>query len=198
MGALRGTAAREARTGAFEDLIDVELALGRDVELLPELEALVARNPYRERLRRQLMLALYRAGLQADALAAYQAARQTLVEELGLEPGRELHEMEAAILVHEPALARQRPRRSRPQTSCACWLPIDGAAPDDAVVSTIVEEGRHSARRVAEAFRRALDQERTRRLSTRVEGAAATHVELTRKRRVIADQVLDRRRRSTG
>ena len=65
-----------------------------------------ARNPYRERLRRQLMLALYRAGRQADALAAYQAARQTLVEELGLEPSRELREMEAAILVHEPALAQ--------------------------------------------------------------------------------------------
>ena len=95
----------EARTGAIEDRIDVDLALGRDVELLPELEALVARNPYRERFRGQLMLALYRAGRQADALAVFQAARHVLVEELGLEPGRELRELEAAILVQEPALA---------------------------------------------------------------------------------------------
>src|SRR6187200_2062711 len=62
----------EARTGALEDRIDADLALGRAVELIPELEVLVGRNPYRERLHRQLMLALYRAGQQADALAAYQ------------------------------------------------------------------------------------------------------------------------------
>ena len=99
----------EARTGAIEDRVDADLALGRDVELLPELEALVARNPYRERLRCQLMLALYRAGRQADALAAYQAARQVLVDELGLEPSRELREMEAAILVQEPTLAPTEP-----------------------------------------------------------------------------------------
>ena len=183
----------EARTGALEDWIDVELALGRDVELLPELEALVARNPYRERLRRQLMLALYRAGRQADALAAYQAARQTLVEELGLEPSRELREMEAAILVHEPALAQAATAPVEAEDVVRVLVAIDGAAPDDAVVDTIVEAGRHSPRRAAEALRRALDHERTSRLSARVEVAAATHVELTRKRRVIADQVLDRR-----
>ena len=71
---------------------------------VPELESLVKQYPLRERLRSQLMLALYRSGRQADALAAYQDARRTLVEELGLEPGRELQELEQAILMHDATL----------------------------------------------------------------------------------------------
>ena len=66
--------------------IDADLALGRDAELVSELEALVQAQPLRERTRAQLMLALYRSG-QADALAAYRAARETLVEDLGIDPG---------------------------------------------------------------------------------------------------------------
>ena len=100
----------EERLDALTDRIDCELALGRHHELTSELESLVKQYPLRERLRAQLMLALYRSGRQADALAAYQDARRTLVEELGLEPGRELQELERAILVHEPALEAPRAR----------------------------------------------------------------------------------------
>lgn len=94
----------ELRLAATEDLIGAELENGRDAELVPQLEGLVARHPLRERLRGQLMLALYRAGRQADALAAYQDARQALVEELGLDPGPQLQQLHAAILRQEAGL----------------------------------------------------------------------------------------------
>jgi class 3 adenylate cyclase len=94
----------EARLAALEERIDVDLELGRHGEVVGELETLVARNPLRERVRRQLMLALYRSGRQADALAAYQDARRTLVEDLGLEPSEELQELEGAILRQDSAL----------------------------------------------------------------------------------------------
>ena len=90
---------------AVEDRIAAELAIGRHAELIPELEALVAGHPYRERLRREHMLALYRSGRQAEALDAYRRARETLVEELGIEPGAELQELERAILRQDPELA---------------------------------------------------------------------------------------------
>src|SRR6266516_200356 len=96
----------ELRQEAVEHRIETELALGRDAELVGELEALVEASPLRERLRAQLMRALYRSGRQADALAAYRAARHTLVTELGVEPGPELRELEAAILRHDETLAR--------------------------------------------------------------------------------------------
>jgi YVTN family beta-propeller protein len=95
----------ELRLAALEDRIDADLALGRHSELVAELELLVARNPYRERLRRQLMLALYRSGRQTEALAAYREARRALSDELGLEPSSELKELERRILAHDEALA---------------------------------------------------------------------------------------------
>jgi YVTN family beta-propeller protein len=95
----------ELRLGALEERIDADLALGRDAALVPELDALVAEHPYRERLRAQLMLALYRSGRQTDALEAYQAGRRVLRDELGLEPGNELRDLEAAILRHDERLA---------------------------------------------------------------------------------------------
>jgi predicted ATPase/DNA-binding SARP family transcriptional activator len=108
----------EVRLTALEDRVEAELALGRHRELVPELEALVAQEPLRERLRQQLMLALYRSGRQADALAAYQDARRALVDELGLEPSAELRELEAAILRQDPRLtvepAELRARRRLP------------------------------------------------------------------------------------
>jgi YVTN family beta-propeller protein len=92
------------RLSATEDRIEAELTLGRHAALVPELELLVSREPTRERLAGQLMLALYRSGRQADALSAYRAMRRSLVEELGLEPGPELRRLEAAVLAQDPAL----------------------------------------------------------------------------------------------
>jgi DNA-binding SARP family transcriptional activator len=94
----------ERRTAAREDLIAAELELGRHAQLVGELEALVAEHPLRERLRGQLMLALYRAGRQAEALDAYRQARETLVEELGIDPSLELQQLEQAILRHDREL----------------------------------------------------------------------------------------------
>jgi predicted ATPase/DNA-binding SARP family transcriptional activator len=95
----------ELRLRAVEERIDAGLAVGRHAELVGELERLVGEQPFRERLRAQLMLALYRSGRQADALGAYVDARRALVEELGLEPGPELRRLEAAILAQSPELA---------------------------------------------------------------------------------------------
>jgi DNA-binding SARP family transcriptional activator len=94
----------ELRIAAVEDRIEAELTVGRHTELVCELSALVSRHPLQERLRGQLMLALYRSGRQAEALQAYQAARQVLLEELGIEPGRGLRQLQQAILTGDPAL----------------------------------------------------------------------------------------------
>jgi DNA-binding SARP family transcriptional activator len=94
----------EARLVALEERLEVDLRLGRHTELVGELEALVASYPGRERLRGQLMLALYRSGRQAEALTVYRTTRQMLVEELGLEPSLALQELERAILRADPAL----------------------------------------------------------------------------------------------
>jgi predicted ATPase/DNA-binding SARP family transcriptional activator len=95
----------DLRVRALEQLVDARLALGRHAEVVAQLETLIADHPYREQLRAQLMLALYRCDRQADALQAYQDARRTLVEELGIEPSERLRELERAILAQEPALA---------------------------------------------------------------------------------------------
>ena len=94
----------ELYLAAVEDRIDADLLLGAHAGLVSELEALVARHPFRERLRAQLMLALYRCGRQADALQAYRDARRALAEELGIEPGRPLQELEQSILRQDAAL----------------------------------------------------------------------------------------------
>jgi predicted ATPase/class 3 adenylate cyclase/DNA-binding winged helix-turn-helix (wHTH) protein len=95
----------DLHVAALEELIDAKLALGGHGEVVGRLEGLIADHPYRERLRAQLMLALYRCERQADALQAYQDARRVLVEELGIEPGARLRELEGSILAQEPALA---------------------------------------------------------------------------------------------
>jgi DNA-binding SARP family transcriptional activator len=96
---------QERRLRALELRHDAELALGRDDELVPELERLIAAEPYRERSRVQHALALYRSGRQVDALAACRAARELLLEELGIDPGPELQELERRILRHDTSLA---------------------------------------------------------------------------------------------
>jgi len=94
----------ELRLAALEDRIEADLALGRHDELVGELEGLVAAEPLRERVRGQLMLALYRSGRQADALDSYREARHALVDELGIEPGPALRELEGAILRQDESL----------------------------------------------------------------------------------------------
>jgi DNA-binding SARP family transcriptional activator len=108
----------ELRLAALERRIDLDLERGLAAELVGELRALVAASPYREHLRGQLMLALYRSGRQVDALECFQEGRTTLVDELGIEPGPALRALEAAVLRQDPALdaaAREpRPRPERP------------------------------------------------------------------------------------
>lgn len=94
----------ELRLAALEDRIHADLALGRHAELVPELEPLVAAHPLRDRLRGQLMVALYRSGRQADALEVFRQGRATLHEELGLEPSAGLRELEQAILRQDDSL----------------------------------------------------------------------------------------------
>ncbi len=94
----------EARVAALEDRIDADLALGEHAGLVGELEALVGEHPLRERLRGQLMVALYRSGRQADALTAYREASHLLRDELGLEPSESLQGLERSILRHDPTL----------------------------------------------------------------------------------------------
>lgn len=94
----------ELRLGAIEARIDAELELGRHHQVVGELEGLVGGHPYRERLWAQLILALYRAGRQADALAAYQRLRQVLVYELGIDPSPGLARLEEAVLLQAPEL----------------------------------------------------------------------------------------------
>ncbi|HEX5894937.1 MAG TPA: BTAD domain-containing putative transcriptional regulator [Thermoleophilaceae bacterium] len=94
----------EMRLSVLVQRIDADLALGRHAELVGELEALVSRHPLQERLRYQLMLALYRSARQAEALEAYRVARRELSEELGLEPSEQLRQLEQAILRQDPSL----------------------------------------------------------------------------------------------
>ena len=103
------------RLDVLERRIDADLAAGRDRELIDELERLVAADPLRERARGQLMLALYRAGRQADALGAYRAAREASVKGLGLEPSASLRALERAILHQDPSLDGTRPRATTGQ-----------------------------------------------------------------------------------
>jgi YVTN family beta-propeller protein len=94
----------ELHLAAIELLFTAQLELGHHADVIGPLGTLVADHPYRERLLEQLMLSLYRSGRQADALAAYQAARHALVDELGIEPGADLRQLEAKILTQDPAL----------------------------------------------------------------------------------------------
>ena len=117
----------DLRLAALEERIEADLSLGRHADLVGELETLVAANPHRERLRGQLMLALYRAGRQAEALEAYRDARAAL-DELGIEPSSALRGLEKAILVQDAAL-------DVPLLLLKVAQPLAGAARAGAVVS---------------------------------------------------------------
>jgi DNA-binding SARP family transcriptional activator len=99
----------ELRLQTLEDLVDADLALGRHDRLVGELRELVERHPLRERLQAQLMAALYRCGRQAEALEVYRDARRALRDELGIEPGPVLRQLEQAILRQDPALGAPAP-----------------------------------------------------------------------------------------
>jgi predicted ATPase/DNA-binding SARP family transcriptional activator len=117
----------ELRAAVLEERIAVEMLLGREAQVLGELERLVRDYPYRERLRGQLMLALYRTGRQAEALAAYRAARSALVDELGIEPSVELRQLHEAILAQDRALLQTDPGQPAPPAGAGATT--DGRAP---------------------------------------------------------------------
>src|SRR3954470_13707468 len=131
----------EARLSAVEERVEADLRLGRHAELVAELESLVRAHPLREHLRAQHMLALYRSGRQADALESFRDARRALLDELGLEPGRELRELEQAVLEQDPALeppqmhdrAPPRVARRRGLVLIAAGVALAAAAPTVAV-----------------------------------------------------------------
>ena len=138
----------ELRLACLGARIDADLALGRHADLVGELQALVAEHPLREPLRAQLMLALYRCGRQADALAAYGDARQMLADELGLDPSPELRTLERDILRHRvgpPAPAPARPGRREVVCVAADVRATERGAPLDPEVLREVMERCHAA-----------------------------------------------------
>ncbi|MBD0282321.1 MAG: ABC transporter substrate-binding protein [Thermoleophilaceae bacterium] len=125
----------ELRLAAIEERIEADLARGRHAALIPELEGLVAQHPLRERLRGQLMLALYRAERQAEALSVYQDGRRALAEDLGLEPSQGLRKLERQILQQDPALAPPRTARRNAIAVRRPTLPIRAVAAGLALVA---------------------------------------------------------------
>lgn len=123
----------ELRLAAIEERIDAELALGRQLALVPVLETLAAEHPYREHFRAQLMLALYRSGRQAEGLAVYQKTRTLLSEELGLEPSGELQELQRAILVQDPVLTPPAVENGHGSEAFRDICPFKGLAPFESV-----------------------------------------------------------------
>ena len=155
---------------AVEMRIDADLALGRHAGLVAELDALAAEHPLRERLRGQLMLALYRSGRQAEALAAYQSARSTLVDELGIEPGSALQELERAILRQDRAL--ELAQTTAPERSVlVAWL---GDAASEPLLAVAEPLARKEPREVIVA-RLLSDRGRAHRRCREPEGARRVH-----------------------
>jgi streptogramin lyase len=149
----------ELRLTAIESRIEADLALGRQDTLVAELETLVAAHPYREGLRAQLMLALYRSGRQAEALETYRSARRAFSEELGIEPGPRLQQLEGAILRHDPSLEAPEPEApsggegelSKPvrrRWFLTRWAVASGAAVVLVIAAALVTASRDSSGRL--------------------------------------------------
>ncbi len=138
----------ELRLVALERRIEADLRSGRHAGLVPELQGLVAAHPLSERLQAQLMLALYRSGRQADALDAYRSARELLVGELGIEPGRPLQELQAAIL-HQDATLDLAPSTVASPAEPAPLRAIVVAAGEDGSVEGLLSIAEPLARRPA-------------------------------------------------
>src|SRR6266540_1216895 len=134
----------ELRLAGLEERIEAELGLGRNAALVPELQALVVQHPLRERLRGQLMLALYRSGRQAEALQVYREARAYFVEELGLEPGPSLRTIEQAILRQEAVLDVPQPDAG----AVAVAVAVTSPSPSPLEKTPITPEMIHARRRV--------------------------------------------------
>jgi predicted ATPase/DNA-binding SARP family transcriptional activator/class 3 adenylate cyclase len=117
----------ELRLVATEDRMEADLNLGRALDVAPELESLVTRHPFRERLRGQLMLALYKTGRQAEALEAYRQGQRTMAAELGIDPSPALRELEAAILRQDPSLS---PLPSVHSLAVRSRVPLPATTPD--------------------------------------------------------------------
>jgi DNA-binding SARP family transcriptional activator len=140
----------EARVATLEERIDADLALGKDEELVGELQQHAAQNPLRERLTGSLMLACYRSGRQADALGAYRTLRTALVEELGLEPGPAIRELHERILADDPDLREGEvvPRRSArhtPRQLPAAPRQFTGRADEVDALTALAEHGEQPA-----------------------------------------------------
>jgi DNA-binding SARP family transcriptional activator len=123
----------EQRLAALEARVEADLAAGRHAELVGELQRLTSRHPWRERLQRDLMLALYRCGRQAEALAVYRDTRRLFADELGIEPSGELRRLEAQMLDHDPAL-------EPPAAAAVAAAPPEPAAPSRRLLSVVVAE----------------------------------------------------------
>jgi DNA-binding SARP family transcriptional activator len=168
----------ELRVAALAERIDCELELGQHERVVAELEPLVTEHPLRERFRVQLMLALYRSGRQADALAAYQEARRRLVEELGIEPGRDLRALEQAILRQDESLAAPAapPRAiARPRRNARLLRRLAAALAVAAVVALVVAVVRRPppSRKLASGTIGMIDPSANRITATVVTGIAA-------------------------
>jgi DNA-binding SARP family transcriptional activator len=131
----------ELRVSCREELVEAHLALGRHVEVVQDLEALIAEHPLRERPRGQLMLALYRCGRQAEALDAYQQARHMLVEKLAIEPSDALRTLEQAILQQDPSLRAPPPsREQRPSAGETAISDARGAHDPGPAMATVLTQ----------------------------------------------------------
>lgn len=181
----------ELKAGVIEDRIEADLASGRHLEVVGELEALVAEYPFRERLAGQWILALYRCGRQRDALAAFAGIRSELVDELGLEPSAELRALEQAILCQDPLLAAPSAVPLEGNEIERLIRASTGQAPDASTVKRIQLETKGNAAAVERAVRDELMRAATERLASSLAEAEATSEDLERATETAAEYVLE-------